>query len=178
MHEIFKTSSYRILEIFIENSNSNFSIREIARLLRKNHATIINHIKHLHKLGMIKIDNKTLYPTYYASTENQYYTWYKRKYIEQKIISSGLIEYLQESTLPDCIILFGSCAKGYYTKKSDIDIFVESNKLDLNLKKYEKKLGKEINVLFEPRITKLNSGLQNNILNGTILYGFVKLDKP
>lgn len=93
-------------------------------------------------------------------------------------MESGIIEYLQQSTFSDCIILFGSCAKGYYTEKSDIDIFVESNRVQLSLGLYEKKLNKPINVLFEQDIRNLGPGLKNNIMNGIVLYGFLRLEKP
>ncbi|MEK6864572.1 MAG: hypothetical protein AABX27_04715, partial [Nanoarchaeota archaeon] len=53
-------------------------------------------------------------------------------------------------------------------------LFVEA-KLDVT--KFEKLLGRAIHIIFEPRIIHLALPLQNNILNGIILYGFVKLDR-
>src|SRR3989338_707011 len=178
MHKIFKTLEYQILELFFEDNNTYFAIREIARRLKKSHATIINHLHHLERLGLIAINKKTLYPTYAANPENKYFQWYKKNNIVLKIMESGIIEYLQQSTFSDCIILFGSCAKGYYTEKSDIDIFVESNRIQLSLGLYEKKLNKPINVLFEQDIRNLGPGLKNNIMNGIVLYGFLRLEKP
>ena len=71
--------------------------------------------------------------------------------------------------------MFGSCAKAAFTEKSDIDIFVEAkgSKLDIGL--YEKKLNRKINLLFESNINNLSKELKNNIINGIILYGFVKI---
>lgn len=93
------------------------------------------------------------------------------------ISQSGLLQYIRENALPSCIILYGSCAKGDYRKGSDIDIFVEAHEAKLDLAKFEKSLGRPIHVIFEPKIRNLASPLQNTVLNGIILYGFVKLDR-
>jgi len=178
MHKIFENTDYRMLKLFIEEPDTSFSVREIARRLKQNHATILNHITPFVKMRLISIDKTTLYPTYHANTESEHYKFYKKNEIVFYIKESGIIQYLQETALPACIILYGSCAKGDYRKDSDIDLFVEANEAKLDLAKFEKTLGREIHVIFEQRITNLASPLQNNVLNGIILYGFVKLDRP
>jgi predicted nucleotidyltransferase len=175
MDEIFKNSAYSILELFIEHPSKDYSVRGIARELKINHATVINYISSLLKLGVIKKKNETLYPTYYADTEKQKYRQYKRNHIIFKITESGLIDNLKEKTLASAIILFGSCAKGSYTETSDIDLFIESKEQKIESKKYEKQLKRKINMLFEPNINNLSSELRNNIINGIILAGFIKI---
>jgi len=161
--------------LFIEKPNKDFSARGIARILKLNHATVLKYLKNLLELELIKKKEETLYPTYYANTENADYRFYKKNYIISKIKESGLIDFIQEQTLASSIILFGSCAKGVFTEKSDIDIFIESKEKELNIKKYEKKIGKKINLLFEPDINNLSKELRNNIINGRILYGSIKI---
>ena len=175
MDKQFKNNTYRILELFIDYPNKDFSIRGIARALKLSHATVIKHIINLEKLELIKKKSETLYPTYYANTENDKLKFYKKDYIISKIKASGLIEYIKDKTLPSSVVLFGSCAKGVYTEKSDIDIFVEAQEPKLNVSRFEKKLKRSINLLFEKKIMDLSTELRNNILNGIILYGFIKL---
>ncbi|MBU2638852.1 MAG: nucleotidyltransferase domain-containing protein [Nanoarchaeota archaeon] len=177
MHKIFENTDYRMLKLFIEEPDAGFSIREIARRLKQNHATVLNHITPFVKLELVTINKTTLYPTYRANTENKHYLFYKKNEIVFQISQSGLIQYVWEKALPSCIILYGSCAKGDYRKGSDIDLFVEAHEAKLDLAKFEKSLGREIHVIFEPEIGNLASPLQNNVLNGIILYGFVKLDR-
>lgn len=177
MHKIFENTSYRMLKLFIEEPDAGFSIREIARRLKQSHATVLNHIAPFVKTELVSINKTTLYPTYRANTANKHYLFYKKNEIAFEISQSGLIEYIWEKALPSCIILYGSCAKGDYRKGSDIDIFVEANETKLDLAKFEKSFGRPIHVLFEPKIRNLASPLQNNVLNGIILHGFVKLDK-
>ena len=78
-------------------------------------------------------------------------------------------------SLPFSIILFGSGAKADFNEKSDIDIFVEAKELKINLAKYEKKLNRKVNLLFEPNLNNLSKELRNNIVNGIVLYGFIKI---
>lgn len=175
MDDIFKNNGYKILELFIEKPNKDFSARGIARILKLNHATVLKYTKDLLRLGLIKKKEETLYPTYYANTENSKYKFYKKNQIVFKIKESRLIEYIQKQTFASVIILFGSCAKGVFTEKSDIDIFAEAKESKLEIKKYEKELGRKINLLFESNINNLSNELKNNIINGIILYGFIKI---
>ena len=175
MDEIFKNSAYRILELFIEHPSKDYSVRGMARELRISHATVIRYISDLLKLALVKKRVDTLYPAYYADTGSQHYMQYKRSHMIFKITRSGLISHLKEKTLASSIILFGSCAKGSYNENSDIDLFVEAKEQGFDRKKYEKSLGKDINLLFEPNINNLSRELRNNILNGVVLAGFAKI---
>jgi predicted nucleotidyltransferase len=175
MDQIFKNNAYKILELFIELPTKEFSIRGIARHLNLSHVTVIKHIGTLYTKEFIKKKEETLYPTYFANTENQRYKYYKKNYLISKLIDSGIIEYIQKEVLPSSIVLFGSGAKATFTKSSDIDIFVEAKETKLKLMKYEKKLNKKVNLLFEENIHNLSKELKNNIINGELLYGFIRI---
>ena len=176
MDELFKSNTYRILELFIEFPTKDFSVRGLARELKLSHATILNHINDLQKLSLIKKKEATLYPTYFANTESQKYKFYKKNWLIFRIAESGLIDYIQKEALPSSIVLFGSGSKATFTEKSDIDIFVEANETKLDFTKYEKKLNHKINLLFEQNINTLSKELRNSIINGVILYGFIKIN--
>ena len=87
----------------------------------------------------------------------------------------SLIDFIQKQTLPSSIILFGSGAKATFTEKSDIDIFVEAKDSGLDILKFEKRLKRKINLLYESNINNLSKELRNNIANGVILYGFIRI---
>ena len=175
MDELFKNNTYKILELFIEFPTTDFSVRGLARNLKRSHATVIKYIAYLEKLSLIKKKEVTLYPTYFANTESQKYKFYKKNWLIFKINESGLIDHIQKEALPSSIMLFGSGAKATFTEKSDIDIFVEANEEKLDLTKYEKKINRKINLLFEQNINNLSKELRNNIINGVVLYGFIKI---
>lgn len=165
-----------MLELFIEFPTKDFSVRGIARKLNLSHATVLKYIDNLLKLNLIKKKEETLYPTFYANTQNSKFKFYKKNYLVFKIKESNLTDFIQKQTLPSSIILFGSGAKATFTEKSDIDIFVEAKELKLDISKYEKILNRKINLLFEPNLNNLSKELRNNIINGVILYGFIKIN--
>lgn len=176
MDKLFKNNTYRILELFIEFPNTDFSVRGLARELKLSHATILPYIDALQKSALVKRKDTTLYPTYFADGESPKYKFYKKNWLIFRIMESGLIDYIQKETLPSSIILFGSGAKATFTEKSDIDIFIEAKETTLDLTKYEKKLNHKINILFEQNINNLSKELRNNVINGVILHGFIKIN--
>ena len=176
MDNVFKNKIYKILEVFIEHPHKGFHVREIARELKLSHAIVIKYIKELNKINLIKKNNRNLYPVYSANYGDARFLFYKRNYILFKIINSGLVDYLWKKTLAETIVLFGSCATGDFTEKSDIDIFVEAKEIKLNLSNYGKVLKRKINLLFEPDIDNLSKGLKYNIVKGVTLYGSLKID--
>src|SRR3989344_7380282 len=105
MDEILKNNTYKILELFMEFPVKDFSVRGIARNLKLSHATVLKYIAELEKLSLIKKKETTLYPTYFANTENQKYRFYKRDWLLFKVNESGLNDYLQKEILPSSIIL-------------------------------------------------------------------------
>ena len=70
--------------------------------------------------------------------------------------------------------VFGSYVRGEQRKKSDIDIFLIAKEKKIDLDKYEKKLNRKIQMFFSENLSRLPKELQNNILNGIILSGFLR----
>ena len=94
----------------------------------------------------------------------------------KNIYLSGIFDYLEQSLAGGNIILFGSYARGEDGKGSDIDIAVIGRKeKQLDLKKFEKTLNREIIVQFYDSWKKIHEHLRNNILNGIVLSGSVEL---
>lgn len=164
-----------IKELFFENPSKEFYLREISKLTEVPKTTVQRILKDLRNKELINKLKIKPYKKYRANTENFYYKHYKKISIIEKIYKSGLIDYLIEKCNPNVIILFGSCAKGEYDTKSDIDIFLETHEIKLNLDGYEKKLKHKINIIFEQNLIDLNTELRNNIVNGEKLYGFIRI---
>ncbi len=73
------------------------------------------------------------------------------------------------------INVFGSFARGEDTSKSDADVAVVTNKNKrLDLKRYEAKLGRRLN-LYEIRLKECSREFLNNLANGIVLYGYLRL---
>jgi len=77
--------------------------------------------------------------------------------------------------MPDVIILFGSASRGEDLKQSDVDLYLQCKEKSLELKKYEKILGRIIKIFFEEDFNKLSKEFRNNIINGVILKGYLRV---
>ena len=53
-------------------------------------------------------------------------------------------------------------------------IFIIGKEKKIGLEKYEKKLGKEIHLMFESSPKKISKELKNNLVNGIVLKGYFK----
>ncbi|MBI2629812.1 nucleotidyltransferase domain-containing protein [Candidatus Pacearchaeota archaeon] len=158
----------KILELFYEYPEREFTIREMAKLTGIPRAT--THMV-LMKLKKNKVITKNI-----SANKDLLFATKKINFFVENIVSSGLIDELINKLNPSCIILFGSIRKGESVKESDIDIFVESSvKRSINLKNFEKRLKHKIQIFVENDIHKLPPNLFNNVVNGIKLYGSFKI---
>ena len=150
-------------------------MRELSRIIGIGLPSISAHLKELVRLGFIVREKKGIYPTFRANREEDLFKLYKKQNIILRIYETGLVDYIYDSCLPDNIILFGSASKGEDIKESDVDLFVGCGEKKLNLEKYEKMINRKINLFFEKDFLKLSKELKNNILNGVLLKGYIKV---
>jgi len=121
-----------------------------------------------------EIRGKRIFPIYFANLEGEYYKKLKKINNLKEIIEGKLVEKIEDEFMPKSIVLFGSYSKGEDIESSDIDIFVESEGSEIDLKKFENKLFRKVNLYFG-NLKKLNKNLKENILNGIVLEGFIEL---
>lgn len=167
---------FNVLNVFLDDPIKNFQLREISRIIKLHHKSVAIYIKRLLKLRLIKASTKTLYKSYNANTENPMFQRYKKITNQIKLYESDLIDHLYERLMPNCIVLFGGYAKGTDTKTSDIDLFIEAKEEKIDLTKFETKLGRKIHLVFED-VKELSKELKNNIINGIVLSGNLRLFK-
>lgn len=172
---IEKYSRYRILQEFFDFPRKDFQMRELSRNTKLAQPSVMNHLKTLTKEELIIREKKGIYPTYRANRENELFRIYKKVDLILKMQKIGLISEIYDLCIPHSIILFGSASKGEDIEESDIDLFIHSPRKKINLKKYEKLLTRNISLFFEEDFSKLNNELKNNILNGIILKGYLKV---
>ena len=172
---IEKYSRYIILQEFFYFPRKSFQIREISRNTKIAQPSVINHLKDLVKEGLILKKEGGIYPAYTANRENEFFKTYKKNDLILKMKKIKLINYIYDSCLPNAIILFGSASKGEDIEESDIDLFIQSPEKKLDLEKYDKILKRKISLFFKEDFSKLSNELKNNILNGIIIKGYLKV---
>ena len=158
----------KIMEIFYEYPEKEFTIRELSKKSKLPRATVHKYLTNLKKKKILSLEGK--------AKDSLLFKTRKTNYFIEKIIDSGLIEELQEKLNPSCIILFGSIRKGESIKESDIDLFIESSiEKKIDLSKFEKTLKHKIQIFVENNINNLQPNLFNNVINGIKLFGSFKI---
>lgn len=117
-------NSQKILNFLALNSGEFFYEREIAKKLNLNPSSVFVAMKQLVKDNCLEKEIKGKM-CFYKLNDN-YYQTKEIKTLAILLHIEKLIEKLKP--LSDKIVLFGSCADGTYSKDSDIDLFIESNK--------------------------------------------------
>lgn len=165
---------YKILQEFFDKPNKKFHLRELSRLTKISLPSVKTHVKELLKLNLLQVKNDDIYKGYKSSL-NSTYRILKRNDFLIRLHESGLIKELEKICTPNCIVLYGSAVEGTDDERGDIDIFIQSNKKNIELKKYETLLNRRINLLFEQKLYKINETFINSLANGIVLSGFLKV---
>ena len=173
-HMIQKCSIWNVFAEFAKNPTKPYHIRELSRQINLAATSVKLHLKELEKEGLIIRVNMGVYVAYKSNFENEIFRFNKKIYNLLSIKESGIVQELEKQTTPDATILFGSYSKGEDTESSDIDMFIIAKEKHLDLKAFEKKLNRKIQLFFAEDLNKIPKELLNNILNGIILSGFVR----
>ncbi len=166
---------YKVLKVFLDSPTQEFGLREISRLIYVAPASVLNYLREFEEDNLIRKLTSKNRPVYKAERENETFILYKKLSIVYELHNSGLIAYLWEQLAPKALILYGSQAKGEATEQSDIDIFVIGKEHKIELEKFEKMFGREIQLMFEKNFEKISKELKNNLINGVILKGYLRL---
>jgi len=162
------------LRIFFDYPTRKFQLREISRIIQLGLPSVINHVKNLEKQGFVKKINGGVYDSY-TSDKTEIFKIYKKNDVLIRLHESGLVDLLVDTVIPDAIVLFGSASKGEDIEESDIDLFLIAKEKKVDLKIFEKKLNRKISLHFEDKIQNIPKELLNNIVNGIIIYGYLKV---
>jgi len=131
-------------------------------------------VKDLEKQGFIKKISGGVYDSY-TSDKTEMFKIYKKNDILIRLHESGLVDLLVDTVVPDAIVLFGSASKGEDIEESDVDLFLVAKEKQMDLKVFEKKINRKISLHFEDKIQNIPKELLNNIVNGIVIYGYLKV---
>lgn len=172
---ITKDNTYAVMKLFFDSPEKKFHVRQIARLTRLSAPGVAKIVAKLKKEGLVSFEDTGIVKNVFA-TRTDRFMCLKRCYNLYALRESGLVELLKEAyEEPEAIVLFGSFGRGEDTSRSDVDIAVVTAKgKSLSLKKIESKLGREVNI-YEIGIKGCEKEFLNNLANGVVLAGYLKL---
>lgn len=173
-------NKWRVLSIFFDDpfpEGGGFQLRELSRKARLAPISVKRYLKELKKEGLVKESRHRAqgFPLYSANRESERFLFYKKLNTLSAIFESGLISYLDDMCMPDVILLFGSAAKGEDILTSDLDIFLLCKERKVELKRFEKVLGRRISLFFSENFSEQSGELKNNIVNGIRLKGYLRV---
>jgi len=173
-----KSSIYKTAEVFFVSPTKKHYLMDISRNIKLAHTSVKKNLGKLIKLGLIieSIEKKggRKFPLYLATSENKIFRKQKIIYNISAVFASGLVEFIEEKLMPKSIVLFGSYQRGEDIEGSDIDLFIECKREELNMGSFEKKLGRKIELHFNDSFDSYPKELKNNIINGIVVKGFLE----
>lgn len=174
---IFKNCSlWNVFEIFVDEPLKIHYIKEISRKINLAPTSVRKHLQELEKQNLIIKKRGERFFGYAANRENEDFLFYKKLSNIIKIKESEVLEFLIRTLYPQAIILYGSYLRGEDIESSDIDLLIVSKtKKTLEVKNFEKILKRGIHILIETNIKKLTPELKSEIINGLVLYGYLKI---
>ena len=174
---IFKSSIWKVFEIFCDEPLKIHYIKEISKKINLAHTSVKLHILALESQGFLTKKKGERFFGYLANRDNPNFLFYKKIFNLIKIKESQLIDEIVNSIYPNAIILYGSYSKGEDVEESDIDLFIITKvKKEIDVKKFEAKLKRKIHIFKDNNLNKLNLDLKSEIINGDVLYGYLKYD--
>lgn len=173
-----KSSIDRTIEVFFTSPTKKQYLMDISRTIGLAHTSVKKNLDKLIKFGLIleSVEKKggRRFPLYKANLDNKLFKKYKILYNISAILESKIIEFIEEKLMPKSIVLFGSYQRGEDLEKSDIDLFIECKKGELDMTLFEKKLGRKIELHFNDNFNSYSKELKNNIINGIVISGFLE----
>jgi predicted nucleotidyltransferase len=167
----------RILRLFFEGPNERLHLREVARRVGLSAPGAMKILRSLETESMVKKKQTVVTVEYQGNYDNEKFMALKRALNLYSLHSSGLVSKIVDFyKIPECIVIFGSYAKGEDTRESDIDIAVmtgmkEYPQLDI----YESDLKRKISLHLIDNIQNEEKEFINTLANGIVLYGYLEV---
>jgi len=162
------------LKPFIEDCYRRINVREYSRLMKISPPTASKILFDLNKEGLLLIEKNRNYIFYYANNNNKIFVDLSRIYWNLRL--DNLVDFFNKNLANPTIILFGSLSKAETKNDSDIDICIIGHKKELDIKNFENNLKRKVQLFFFSSVEDIkNKELANNIINGYILEGRLRL---
>ena len=162
------------LRPFFEDCYRRINVREYGRIINVSPPTASKILSLYYKEGILRKEKYRNYLFFYANKDSRQFIDLSKVYWSYKL--KDLVNFINDKLLSPTIILFGSLAKAEVNKNSDVDLVIFATKKELNLKHFEKKLKRNIQVFWFKSLKDIrNKELANNIINGYVLIGKIKI---
>jgi len=158
------------LKPFFEDCYRRINVREYAKLMAISPPTASKILEDFNKKGLLLKSAYRNYILYYANKESRDFIDLSRIYWRNRL--KELISFIEKDVANPTIILFGSLSKAEAKQDSDIDIAIFAHRKEINIRKFEDRMKRKIQVFCFRSIKDIKpKELENNIINGYVLRG-------
>jgi len=167
---IQKCSNLKVLEVFFQEPTTIQFIREIGRKIKLAPTSVKKNMDALLEMNLIKEEKSKPFNGFIANRDNGRFLHLKRTYNLYTLYD--LKEKINATLHPRLIVVFGSYCLGEDVEESDLDVLIISKvKKEIDLKKIEKNIKREINLIFVKSLNELDENIQKKVMNGFVLQG-------
>lgn len=172
-----KDNRLRILRLFFEGPNERLHLREVARRTGLSATGAMKILSALYEEGLVEKERTAVAVVYRGNYDNEDFIALKRSLNLYSLYSSSLVSALLDFyKTPECIVLFGSYAKGEDTRESDIDIAIMTGiKNYPRLEIYGSDLKRKISLHLIENTKNEAKDFINSLANGIVLYGYLEV---
>jgi len=166
------------LRFLLMKAGKCFNALGLAKPLNVSQTAISKALPLLEKEGLIKLEKDRASGRWSIALNRDSKTVLRMKRVEnlKLIYESGIVDFLEKEFAGATIVLFGSYSMGEDAADSDLDIaIIGRREKKIYLDEFEKKLEREIFINFYPSFIEIHKNLRENIFNGIVLVGGVRL---
>ena len=153
---------FSLLRPFFEDVYREISVREYARLLKLSPPTAARILRELEKESLLISNKQGIYLFFRSQRENFLCQGLSRLYWQNKLFD--ITSNLHKQILFKRIVLFGSLSKAENYVDSDVDLYLDIEKREINTSDLEKELRREVQLHFKESLN--NHNLKKNIEQG------------
>lgn len=177
MKQLYKRKEFEVLAYFFENPREEVYLRELARRLKRNPATVMRATNLLvrENLLMKRIEKNA---TYFRANLSPEFKEMKKAYTVSNIFGAGVVDLIKEKSVGlTSISLYGSAAKGEDDPESDYDFLAIASKCGVKASELSEKLGREASLQVHDaagwkRVSRENRAFYLDVMSNSIaLYG-------
>ena len=161
------------LRPFFEDCYGRINVRQYARIMKITAPTASKLLKYYEKKGLLIREKDRNYIMFHANRDSKIFIGLSRMYWQLAL--TELVNFLESGLANPAIVLFGSLAKAEAKPDSDIDLAIFGSKKSADMKQFERKLGRKIQVFRFDLAKEMPEDLANGIINGHILSGRLEL---
>jgi len=173
-----KSKEDNLLELFFNYPAKHWHFKEIKEKVDISDTKLVKWLNRFKSESLIKrIKERGKMPYYIGNYESPDYKNRKKIFALNKLYKSGFLNHLMSLKEAKTVILFGSIARGDWYEGSDVDLFIYGDDKELDMKKYEKKLKKDIQLFScknKKELKRFGSKLIRNIIRGDFIKGDVR----